>query len=48
MSVLVQEQTDDTRCRIRAAFDRRLAPYRRDDHFELPVSVKLVVGRKAS
>jgi SAM-dependent methyltransferase len=47
MSVLVHEQTDDTRRRIRAALDRRLEPYRQDDHFELPVSVKLVVGRKA-
>jgi ubiquinone/menaquinone biosynthesis C-methylase UbiE len=47
-SALVQGQADDTQRRIRAAFDRILGQYRRDERFELPVSVKLAVGRKAS
>jgi SAM-dependent methyltransferase len=46
-SALILGQPDDTRRRIRAAFDRMVTPYRRGDHLELPVSAKLAVGRKA-
>jgi hypothetical protein len=42
----VMAQPEDTRRRIREAFDRRLADYRTADGFELPVSVKLASGRK--
>jgi ubiquinone/menaquinone biosynthesis C-methylase UbiE len=46
MSALVLGQPEGTQRRIREAFDRRLEEYRRADGFELPVSVKLAVGRK--
>lgn len=46
MSWLVMAQPEDTRQRIREAFDRRLEDYRTADGFELPVSVKLGSGRK--
>jgi SAM-dependent methyltransferase len=46
MSALVMAQPEDTRRRIREAFDRRLADYRTTDGFDLPVSVKLASGRK--
>ena len=46
MSALVMAQPEDTRQRIRDAFDRRLEDYRTADGFELPVSVKLASGRK--
>ena len=46
MSALVMAQPEDTRRRIREAFDRRLEDYRTADGFELPVSVKLASGRK--
>jgi len=39
-------QSPGTLTRIRAAFDQNLAPYQRRDHLEVPVSVKLVSGRK--
>jgi SAM-dependent methyltransferase len=32
---------------VRAAFDRTMLDYRRSDHFELPISVKLARGRRA-
>jgi SAM-dependent methyltransferase len=32
--------------RIRAAFDRNLAPYRHGEHLQVPVTVKLVSGRR--
>ena len=44
MASLVLGQSEDTRKRIRAAFERRLAAYRADGRFELPVSVKLAAG----
>jgi SAM-dependent methyltransferase len=46
MSALVMAQPEETRQRIREAFDRRLEDYRTADGFELPVSVKLASGRK--
>lgn len=46
MSALVMAQPEDTRQRIREAFDRRLEEYRTPGGFELPVSVKLASGRK--
>jgi len=46
MSALVMAQPEDTRQRIREAFDRGLEDYRTADGFELPVSVKLASGRK--
>jgi ubiquinone/menaquinone biosynthesis C-methylase UbiE len=45
-SALILRQPEDTRQRIREAFDRRVTEYRRADALELPVSVKLVAGRK--
>jgi SAM-dependent methyltransferase len=46
VSALVLGQPDETRQRIRAAFDRRMDEFRTADGFELPVSVKLGSGRK--
>ena len=46
MSALVMAQPEETRQRIREAFDRRLDDYQTADGFELPVSVKLASGRK--
>ena len=46
MSSLVMAQPEETRQRIREAFDRRMEEYRTADGFELPVSVKLASGRK--
>jgi SAM-dependent methyltransferase len=45
-SALILRQSDETLSRIRAAFDRRVADYRRGDAVELPVSAKLASGRK--
>ena len=45
-SALLLAQPDDVRARARAAFDRRVEDYRRGDHLELPISVKLAAGRK--
>ncbi len=45
-SALILGQPDETRERIRAEFDRVVSPYRDRDGLELPVSVKLAVGRK--
>jgi ubiquinone/menaquinone biosynthesis C-methylase UbiE len=45
-SALILRQTHETQRRIRAAFDRIVGEYRTDDGVELPVSVKLAVGRK--
>ncbi len=45
-SALILRQPEPTRQRIRAAFDRLVAEYRRGDHFKLPVSVKLAAGDK--
>ena len=44
MASLVRGQSEDTRKRIRAALERRLAAYRADGRIELPVSVKLAGG----
>jgi SAM-dependent methyltransferase len=44
-AVLLAQPTE-TLQRIRAAFDRNLAAYRHVDHLRVPVSVKLVSGRK--
>ena len=46
MASLILGQSEDTRKRIRAALEHRLAAYRADGHFELPVSVKLAAGCK--
>jgi SAM-dependent methyltransferase len=46
ISALVRGQSADVQERIRAGFDRRLELYRKADGFELPVSVKLLSGRK--
>jgi SAM-dependent methyltransferase len=43
---VLQAQTAEMLDRIRAAFDRNLAAYEYGDHLEIPVSVKLVSGRK--
>jgi hypothetical protein len=45
-SALILRQTHETQRRIRVAFDRIVGEYRTDDGLELPVSVKLAVGRK--
>jgi SAM-dependent methyltransferase len=46
MSALVMAQPEDTRRRIREAFDRGIGRFRTAEGFELPVSVKLASGRK--
>jgi len=46
MSALITPQPEDVRRRIRAAFDRLAAGYRRGDVLELPVAVKLASARK--
>lgn len=43
---LVRGQTEDMQRRIRAALDRLLRPYAARDGFEIPVSVKIAVGKK--
>lgn len=45
-SALILGQPEETRQRIRTAFDRQVLPYGRGDGFEFPVSVKLARGRK--
>jgi SAM-dependent methyltransferase len=47
MASLVLGQSEDTQERIRAALERRLAPYGTDGRFDVPVSVKLAAGRKS-
>ena len=46
MASLVLGQSEETRERIRAALERRLAAYATDGRFDVPVSVKLAAGRK--
>lgn len=46
MAALIDRQPVETRRRIREAFDRRLAEYRRGEELEIPVAVKLASGRK--
>jgi SAM-dependent methyltransferase len=46
ISALIMRQTEETRARIRAAFERAVNRYQRGDVLELPVSVKLASGRK--
>lgn len=46
ISALILRQPAETRRRIREAFDRLVADYRRGDVLELPVSAKLAAGRK--
>jgi hypothetical protein len=46
-SAFFQGQREQTRRRIRAAFDRHVLEHHRDDQLELPVSVKLALGHKA-
>jgi ubiquinone/menaquinone biosynthesis C-methylase UbiE len=46
MSSHVLGQPDETRDRIRTAFERHMDDYRHEEGFELPVSVKLAVGRR--
>jgi SAM-dependent methyltransferase len=45
MASLVLGQPEEIRRDIRAALERRLAGYRRNGGFDVPVSVKLAVGR---
>ncbi len=45
-SALIVRQPEETRRRIRDAFNRLVRPYQRGDVLELPVSVKLAAGRK--
>lgn len=45
-SALIVRQPEETRRRIRDAFDRLVRRYQRGDVLELPVSVKLAAGRK--
>ena len=45
-SALILRQPEETRRRIRDAFDRLVGAYRRGSALELPVSVKLAVGRR--
>jgi SAM-dependent methyltransferase len=45
-SALILRQPEEIRRQIREAFDRRVAEYQDADGLELPVSVKLVAGRK--
>jgi hypothetical protein len=45
-SALILGQSEDTRVRIRQAFDRIVGDYARGDVIELPVSVKLAAGTK--
>ena len=45
-SALIVRQPEETRRRIREAFDRLVRRYQRGDVLELPVSVKLASGRK--
>jgi SAM-dependent methyltransferase len=45
-AALILRQPEEVRQRIREAFDRLVAPYRRGDALELPVSAKLASGRK--
>ena len=44
ISALIVRQPEETRRRIRAAFDRQVADCRRGDRIELSVSVKLATG----
>jgi SAM-dependent methyltransferase len=46
MASLVLDQSEETRERIRAALERRLAAYDANGVFDVPVSVKLAAGRK--
>lgn len=46
MASLLLGQSEETRERIRAALERRVAAYATDAGFDLPVSVKLAAGRK--
>ena len=46
MASLLHGQSDETRERIRAGLERRLAAYASDGRFDVPVSVKLAAGRK--
>jgi SAM-dependent methyltransferase len=48
VATLITGQPDETRRRIRRAFDGLVAEYRRGGSLELPVSVKLASGRKPS
>ena len=45
---LIVHQPEATRQRIRAAFDDEVAAFRNGDSYEIPISVKLASGRKAT
>jgi hypothetical protein len=45
-SALILRQSEETRQRIRGAFDRLVDEYRGADALELPVPVKLASGRR--
>jgi ubiquinone/menaquinone biosynthesis C-methylase UbiE len=45
-SALIERQPDETRQRIRDAFDRLVGEFQREGVLELPVSAKLATGRK--
>jgi SAM-dependent methyltransferase len=46
ISALIMGQPEETRRRIREAFDRLVGEYQSGEGLELPVSVKLAAGRK--
>jgi hypothetical protein len=46
ISALIMGQPEETRRRIREAFDRLVGEYQSGVGLELPVSVKLAAGRK--
>ena len=45
-SALLLAQPNKVQAQARSAFDRQVEDYRRGDHLELPISVKLAAGRK--
>ena len=45
---LIIHQPEATRRRIRAAFDDEVIAFRNGDVYEIPISVKLASGRKAT
>ena len=47
-AALITHQPEETRRRIREIFDDEVAAFREGDRFAIPISVKLVSGRKDS
>jgi len=44
-SALLRGQPNNVQARAHAAFNRQVEVYRRGDHLELPISVKLAASR---